>query len=724
MMNNQDMKIYYCTATLLLLLIFCNSGLQAGEPDTGPGNNNPLVPGYFADPSIHKFGDTYYLYATTDGIKLASGEPQVWISKDFVNWYNFEMEVPLPEGLTNCWAPDVVKGRDGKYYYFQGNCQENCNIYGYVSDSPMGPWERLNDGKPVIPAGTGIKGLPALDAQYMWDNDSTLYSYFGTWCTSFKGMGWASIDPADMTKIKKSGYIPIQQIPQAFEGVFSLKKNDRYILMYSSGDCRLSSYAVRYAWAKSPAGPFKDGINNPLLATSGDGTIDSPGHHSVLQEGSKYYIVYHRHDNPHSTGGEFRQVCADSLIFENDSTIRKINAGHKGIGFLAANRVPYPNLAQSACVSATSYYHLVAKATEFAAASDYEYLPQFAVDENNGTIWKAGNGIFPQSLTIDLGIVRPVKRIMTQFEYPTFYYQYKIEYSTDSLTWLVFADRTSNRGSGCPMIDDYSANARFLRITVTGTEKSGMYAAIWNIKAYDRQFEVPSFRNTEVAEGPGIVSTNRLLVDMNINNIKYGTEINNLLNTGSLGGVFLKEGNPVISSGEGVKAVYFDGKSSLKLSKDAPLSLDWNSAYTAAAWVFNPSVEEGECLLVWNSRDNMLQSSYAAMMYGSGPFGAVAHGDGYVDLPYDTVPAANQWHHIAVTFDGMLENVYVDGKLNTQLPINLFVAAGTIRIGTSGEDSELFSGYMARLQLYDKALSAAEIADLMNGTRPDKTITE
>jgi hypothetical protein len=32
-------------------------------------------PDIFADPSIKKFGDTYYLYATTDGVMFASGEP-------------------------------------------------------------------------------------------------------------------------------------------------------------------------------------------------------------------------------------------------------------------------------------------------------------------------------------------------------------------------------------------------------------------------------------------------------------------------------------------------------------------------------------------------------------------------------------------------------------------------------------------------------------------------
>ena len=28
-----------------------------------PGTGNPVIPGYFADPTVKKFGDTYYMYA-------------------------------------------------------------------------------------------------------------------------------------------------------------------------------------------------------------------------------------------------------------------------------------------------------------------------------------------------------------------------------------------------------------------------------------------------------------------------------------------------------------------------------------------------------------------------------------------------------------------------------------------------------------------------------------
>jgi hypothetical protein len=95
----------------------------------------------------------------------------------------------------------------------------------------------------------------------------------------------------------------------------------------------------------------------------------------------------------------------------------------------------------------------------------------------------------------------------------------------------------------------------------------------------------------------------------------------------------------------------------------------------------------------------------------------VAHGDWAVDLPYSNLPEKGKWHHIAVTFDGLLENVYVDGELNNQQPIYLFVQASDILIGASGEPTENFTGYISDAKLYDKALSANEIREMMLKTR-------
>ncbi|MFD2285774.1 hypothetical protein GJU39_17830 [Pedobacter petrophilus] len=56
---------------LKCLLLFILSGIYQLVPaqtqHLKKGNGNPVIPGYFADPTVKKFGDTYYIYATTDG---------------------------------------------------------------------------------------------------------------------------------------------------------------------------------------------------------------------------------------------------------------------------------------------------------------------------------------------------------------------------------------------------------------------------------------------------------------------------------------------------------------------------------------------------------------------------------------------------------------------------------------------------------------------------------
>ncbi len=53
----------------------------------------------------------------------------------------------------------------------------------------------------------------------------------------------------------------------------------------------------------------------------------------------------------------------------------------------------------------------------------------------------------------------------------------------------------------------------------------------------------------------------------------------------------------------------------------------------------------------------------------------------------------------------MKEVVYVDGVKDNEFPLNLFVKADKIRIGSSGFEQENFTGYLSDVKLYNKALS-------------------
>jgi len=472
---------------------------------------------------------------------------------------------------------------------------------------------------------------------------------------------------------------------------------------------------VRYSYADSPYGPFTEGENNPILGTNEDQTVHGPGHHSVLKEGNDYYIVYHKHDYPFTAGGLSRQVSIDKMIFENDSTIKAIVPTSKGIVDFVKSTVP-KNIAFKAKTTASSYYHL--KSTQY----DYTYQPSYATDTNNATMWKAADNSLPQDLVIDLGKAQKIKRVMTQFEFATYYYQYTLEYSKDGQNWKLYADKSDNRMPGSPMIDDNNVTARYLKLTVLGTEKTGLFAAVWNMKVYSDLFEIPlQLQNKKSTEGPGQLNSKKVLASIDAKSISEDDLAKGYANKGSIGGAFIKSGDVSLTKDKkGVTAFNFV-KGALILDQPVPKSLAWNGAYTVATWVKNPTIEKGdECLFTWCDRRALgLPNSYTAMHYNSSVYGASAHLDGQYDLKYNTVPEANQWHYLVLTFDGVVEKIYVDGVLDNShnMALSSQIENAKIRIGAS-DIGENFTGYMASLKLYDYALSSEEILKQMETTKP------
>ena len=693
---------------------------------TSAGALNPLLPGYYADPTIVKYNGIYYIYATTDNEMLASGVPSVWYSKDFKHWYNYIMEIPSLASvrLRNFWAPDILQGDDGRYYLYFGNCQAGCNIYGYVSESPTGPWTKLHDDDtPVIPNGYPREGFPSLDAQFFRDSDGKIYAYWGTWVHYNKGYAVGQLNNQTMASVGQGTNIPLDQTPEPFEAAYLLKRNNKYILMYSGASCHDETYNVRYAWADTPYGPFTPGANNPILSTNADKTVHGPGHHSVLKEADNYYIVYHRHDYPFTGGGMSRQVCIDSMIFENDSVIRTVVPTHRGIASIEPSELP-TDLAFGVQTSASSFYHL--RMPEY----DFAYSPSYATDNNNATLWKAAEGTFPQALTLDLGSAKEIQRVTTQFEFAGYYYQYTLHYSANGTDWQLFADRSANRTPGSPMIDDNRVTARYLKLTVLATEKTGNFAAVWNISAYGSRFDLPlKLANRPSSDGPGTPGKKQLLFGFDLAEQSAPSAqspadtLLRLANLGTLGGQFVQSGQLsfVREEGSGIAAIRFE-KGALTLNNiPVPQSLAWNGAFTVAAWVKNPTIQrEGECLVSWcNRRTFNLANSYNALFYNSSGHGAMAHLDSHFDMRYKRLPAAGEWHHIVVTFDGVAEKLYVNGVLDNARKMTLASAINNARILIGSSDTgEHYTGYMASVRMYDYPFTEAELNRLMQQTKP------
>lgn len=510
-----------------------------------PGAGNPFIPGYFADPTVKKFGDTYYVYATTDGSGAGFGPSQVWCSKDFENWTIMPMNWPDSRWI---WAPDVMQHSDGTYRMFY--CQP-CNIYEGVAETPRGPWKNvLGESEAVLVPDRFVKNAITLDGQTFVDDDGSVYLYWGTWGI-YKGFGCgAGKMTPDMKGFTETRLIPNTEVKDFFEAPFVMKKDGVYFFMYSSDSCHDSTYHVQYATSTDgPLGPYT--YKGTILKTSKDGTVHGPGHHSILKEGNDYYIVYHRHDNPHSNRGFHRQLCIDKLEFNSDGTITPIEGSHSGVKAFAPSVLKSENLAYRKPVKVSSYY-------------DYNFLPEYAVDDNNGTLWRPRT-MGQEWIEIDLEKAQTIRTIWTQFEYGTSYYQYVIETSTDGKNWSVFADKRNNYLAGSPMVDFGNVKARYVRLTTTGTQKNGFAGAIWNIKVFG-EYETSSPQLWLGLSG----------ADWN------GTEWNN--NGGMLGGCFK------IKSGR-VSSRRIDGQDALVLAPGTELEfvspvINPKSEHTSSVWTY------------------------------------------------------------------------------------------------------------------------------------------
>ena len=138
---------------------------------------NPVLPGYHADPNIAVFGDTYYLYPTTDGHPDWSGTTfSVWSSRDLVHWRDHGVALDLGPGVSwadaRAWAPAIAE-RDGRYYFYF--CAE-AMIGVATGDSPTGPF--TDTGAPLIEANPDGSGQ-AIDPAVFTDRDGQSYLYWG-----------------------------------------------------------------------------------------------------------------------------------------------------------------------------------------------------------------------------------------------------------------------------------------------------------------------------------------------------------------------------------------------------------------------------------------------------------------------------------------------------------------------------------------------------------------
>lgn len=273
-------KLYFCIA---LFATFISTKCLAQQPSI-----------FLADPTIFKDKGKFYLYGTGS----PNGFP-VYESEDLNTWTpakgsagGLALTKGDVYGSEGFWAPQVFFYKGVYYMVYTANEQ----IAIATSHSPAGPFKQdsihalSSRGKQIDPFIFFDKGKVYLyhvklehgNRIFVTEMNPDLSDIIpGTEKELISGtQDWENTARSDW---------PVT------EGPTVIKHNKTYFLIYSANDFRNKDYAVGYATATSPTGPWVKAKNSPVISRHLIGQ-NGTGHGDVFydKKGNMYY-VFHTH---------------------------------------------------------------------------------------------------------------------------------------------------------------------------------------------------------------------------------------------------------------------------------------------------------------------------------------------------------------------------------------------------------------------------------------------
>lgn len=318
---------------------------------------NPYLPSYeyVPDGEPHVFGDRVYIYGSHDCFdsnEFCANDYVCWSAPtsdlsawryEGVIWKKTDDPEKPPLILKTLYAPDVVQGKDGRYYlyFFKGN-QRNIGVA--VCDTPAGKYEYL--GRVKYPDGTILgrgkdeNDMHQFDPGVFRDDDGKIYLYTGmspkspTIFTAFKSVNTNGAMACELEDDMLTVKLPLKRVAKSihsskgtgFEGheffeASSMRKfNGKYYFIYSS----INGHELCYAMGDSPLGEFT--YKGTLVSIADIGISERPlnyvgnTHGSVECINGKYYVFYHRQTNRHCYS---RQACAEEIEMLPDGTFKQ-----------------------------------------------------------------------------------------------------------------------------------------------------------------------------------------------------------------------------------------------------------------------------------------------------------------------------------------------------------------------------------------------------------------
>ena len=275
-----------------------------GAPSTGT-YTNPVLADRLADPAIIRHEKVYYLYGT--GQVDGDNGYRVYTSTDLVHWK--QGPVVFRPGDPHVWAPDVWRDPSTGRFYLYYTANQTVGVA-----SAAGPRGPFTDRRTLVEK--------AIDAHFFRDDDGRLYLYYVKFPgfritvrpmaspTTFGGGPTVVLEPESDWEVRNG---------RVTEGPWMIKHAGTYYLLYSGSGANTPDYAVGYATASRPTGPFRRAPHNPILHRSQG--VYGPGHGCAVRDASgAWWFVYHQKETDRRAWD--RSICLDRLRFDAVGRLR------------------------------------------------------------------------------------------------------------------------------------------------------------------------------------------------------------------------------------------------------------------------------------------------------------------------------------------------------------------------------------------------------------------
>jgi xylan 1,4-beta-xylosidase len=249
------------------------------------GFRNPVIPGFFPDPSVCRAGDEYFLVASS--FTYFPGVP-VFRSVNLVDWVQAGNVLDRPSQLDlsgttdyashGVWAP-TIRHHAGRFWMIT-TCHTATGNHNFLvtAGDPAGPW---SDPVPV--------GIDGVDPDLAWDDDGNCWVSFaagsGIMRCRIDDRCGAVLEPPEPTWSGTGLQFP--------EAPHLLRRDGTWYLLMAEGGTE-RGHTVAIARAPSPAGPWEACPANPILThRSTDHPIQSTGHADLVEaaDGSWWMVA-------------------------------------------------------------------------------------------------------------------------------------------------------------------------------------------------------------------------------------------------------------------------------------------------------------------------------------------------------------------------------------------------------------------------------------------------